>query len=320
MLKIHLTKHRLRLLANKHANELLPLVNSRLKRPENAFLTSYFNSDEKIKTLLKCPPARLNKLNDKLLSIIAKQNHLNLGLITPAIKRVFNYDYFASKEKTGYNAFNLCRSLDLFTCPYCNVSSIVTLYNEQSEEDLLRPPLDHFYCASEFPMLAMCFYNLVPACTPCNTTFKKDEIVALSNHLHPYIAGFEDECTFNFSGFKELDDIFIPKKGTTIELIIENPGNDPRFDGNVELFKLGKLYKKHITTAKEILNKARMHSKADLESTRKLLGGSMLPPFQSIFNTKFNLSTLHENPFSKLTRDLTSKYCSEDLKKELKMK
>jgi len=320
MLKIHLSHHKLRVLANKHANELLKLVKSRLKKTEDSFLESYFDSDEKIKSLLKCPADRLKKLNDQILADLEKRYPLKIKEIFGSLERVFDYSYFASKEKKGYNAFSLCRALDLFTCLYCNATSIITLYDEECEENLLRPPLDHFYCASHFPMLAMCFYNLIPACTCCNTTFKRDEIVDVKSHLHPYLGGFADDCTFNLSGFSELEDIFMPKKGMAIELITENPKSDPRFDGNIQLFKLNKVYNKQINIAKSILNNARNHSVADLKSTMRLLKKSYLPPFETIFGTKYNLENLHEHPFSKLTRDLTTKYCSEELKQELKMK
>ena len=78
------------------------------------------------------------------------------------------YDAFSDKNnKLGISAVKLIADLDISVCPYCNRNFI---YNT----DKKRPSeIDHFHAKSKYPLLAMSFYNLVPACKVCNH-FKND--------------------------------------------------------------------------------------------------------------------------------------------------
>ena len=89
------------------------------------------------------------------------------------MKRLY-LNYFSSGETTyvdsrnSYNSYTLFRMMDLHVCPYCEHEFI----EEVTIKDKTRRTMemDHFYPkgADEYPGLAMCFYNLIPSCKPCN--------------------------------------------------------------------------------------------------------------------------------------------------------
>lgn len=51
---------------------------------------------------------------------------------------------------------------------------------------MIRPQIDHFFPQSRFPMFALSFYNMIPACQVCNK-IKRDEFCDLGAIYHPYV-------------------------------------------------------------------------------------------------------------------------------------
>ncbi|MBQ4163295.1 MAG: hypothetical protein IJD84_10540 [Parabacteroides sp.] len=67
-----------------------------------------------------------------------------------------------------YNAYTLFDAMDLEVCPYCEHEFFeVVMINGKKRRTC---EFDHFFPkgTNEYPALAMCFYNLVPSCKPCN--------------------------------------------------------------------------------------------------------------------------------------------------------
>lgn len=94
-------------------------------------------------------------------------------------------EIFVDKDNT-YNSYTLFRHMDIKVCPYCEHEFL----DEVEIEGLTRRTMefDHFFPkgSQECPGLAMCFYNLIPSCKPCNQ-LKMINPVAAS----PYHAGIE---------------------------------------------------------------------------------------------------------------------------------
>ena len=91
--------------------------------------------------------------------------------VNAIVKWIFDYDGFSKREK-GYNAHSLVNNLNLSTCVYCNRQYITPVKDVK-----LRPALDHFYPKSVYPILALCFFNLIPSCDICNSKFKKSQTI-----------------------------------------------------------------------------------------------------------------------------------------------
>lgn len=210
MLKIHHTRATLRKLSNEHANKLVSLLRMRLKKAINAPLKAYFINDTMIKEILTATPNRLIHLNSivykKLLISYQKKE------IDASARRVFDYDLFKDRDHSKYRADDLYQNIGLVTCPYCNIRDIRPTYNAKGKV-LARGPLDHFFSDAKYPLLRLSFYNLIPACTFCNTNFKLGKPMNLYKNVHPYIKGFDNNCVFDLTGFTNIDDIFSKKKG-----------------------------------------------------------------------------------------------------------
>ena len=67
-----------------------------------------------------------------------------------------------------YNAYTLFKKMEIKTCPYCEHEFIDIVLKEGRERRTME--FDHFYPKGddEYPGLAMCFFNLIPSCKPCN--------------------------------------------------------------------------------------------------------------------------------------------------------
>lgn len=85
--------------------------------------------------------------------------------------------YYVDDTRT-YNSYTLFRMMDLHVCPYCEHEFFEEVdINGQKRR---TAEFDHFFPKGkdEYPGLAMCFYNLVPSCKPCNQLKMTNPIAA----------------------------------------------------------------------------------------------------------------------------------------------
>lgn len=107
----------------------------------------------------------------------------DMQLVDSAIRKIFNYDSFSEKCKRRWCAYSACDEIGFKTCPYCNLSSEVTLWED--EEGLMRPSLDHFFDKDRYPLFAISLGNLIPCCHHCNSTYKGTKNFHSQAHLNP---------------------------------------------------------------------------------------------------------------------------------------
>lgn len=84
-------------------------------------------------------------------------------------------DNFVDKEST-YNSMTLFKEMNVHVCPYCEDETILVV--EQYDKDRRTGEFDHFYPKSNYPGLAMCFFNLVPSGKVCNQLMQTYPIAA----------------------------------------------------------------------------------------------------------------------------------------------
>lgn len=67
-----------------------------------------------------------------------------------------------------YNAYTLFEKMGIKVCPYCEHEFLDIVQKDGNKRRTME--FDHFYPKGddEFPGLAMCFFNLIPSCKPCN--------------------------------------------------------------------------------------------------------------------------------------------------------
>lgn len=73
-----------------------------------------------------------------------------------------------------YNAYSFIEELEVTVCPYCDDEYIDIVKVEGRQKRTSE--VDHFFPKSEYPALAMCFYNLVPCGQVCNGLKTDDEL------------------------------------------------------------------------------------------------------------------------------------------------
>ena len=134
-------------------------------------------------------------------------------------------DYFSkgqnvylNTEKT-YNAYDFLKNLNISVCPYCEDEYIDVIINNDGANIIRTAELDHFFPKSEYPLLAMSYYNLIPSGKNCNHIKKSknigmcpyEEEIETKTYLYPDIPvgiNFEsispDQCTVKFHAKGEM--------------------------------------------------------------------------------------------------------------------
>lgn len=82
----------------------------------------------------------------------------------------------------------LVRITGTTVCSYCNRNYINVTDNANTSQ------LDHFYNKNKYPILAVCFYNLIPSCFGCNNLKQEKEFL-----VSPYDAKIKKENSPIFS-------------------------------------------------------------------------------------------------------------------------
>lgn len=150
---------------------------------------------------------------------------------------------------------------DLQVCPYCNRNYINTL----SDYNLYE--LDHFYPESEYPILAVSFYNIVPCCPSCNH-HKSAEKISYSPHDTRY-SDADQLMKFAY----HISDIDFWKNEKSIDICMYY---DPIMKDNVDKFNLEEAYNFHKKEVQDILKKKRLYSDEYISS--------LLYNFPDLFN------------------------------------
>ncbi|MEZ9526620.1 HNH endonuclease family protein [Enterovibrio norvegicus] len=141
---------------------------------------------------------------------------------------VFNYE--AMSTNFGHE---ITKNMDLDICPYCNNEDIETITEKGAET---RPDLDHFYPKSKFPFLATTLFNLVPAGSRCNQSYKKS--TSMFGYIHPRVDGINQSRLFDF--------FHTPGKGHNPDnLKIKTIRQNNPLDKNLDLFKIEAAHNKH---------------------------------------------------------------------------
>jgi len=149
---------------------------------------------------------------------------------------------------------DIIKNLEINTCPYCNIFPVIEYTHKGRHR--ADANFDHFYPKSEYPIIAISLFNLVPVCGYCNQSKAKIKI-----NFSPYNKEyFTDDMVRFYLDFKTKDEKEIILK--IIHNLIEN---------NVEVFKLKGKYKSTfvLERADEIFNiisrRAPNYSDADIQ-------------------------------------------------------
>lgn len=172
------------------------------------------------------------------------------------------YDY----NNERYNAYFLCKELNINVCPYCNKNYMVTI-SDTTNDIFTRPTLDHFFAKADYPFLALSLYNLIPSCHICNSHIKKDKKFHINTHIHPYFDDFNKIKKFNID--KKL--LSLVNKSDKFNIIFENKdgittNEEKKADNHIKDFALKSLYNCHRDKVLELIDISRAYNEASFEN------------------------------------------------------
>lgn len=173
---------------------------------------------------------------------------------------IFKYKNEFSNIYDKIDKKKLVRITGVTVCPYCN-RNFVNVTNEANTSQL-----DHFFPKSDYPLFALCFYNLIPSCYGCNNR-KSDSQFSIS----PYdetIGNMDELIKFSY---EILNADFFTNKNS-IEVILE-PVSEVENDlfNDKKLLDLPNLYRLHNDVVQEILWKSSIYTKEYRNSIDRLL-------------------------------------------------
>ncbi|MCF2660290.1 hypothetical protein JQM83_14010 [Parabacteroides distasonis] len=218
------------------------------------------------------------------------------------------YQEFTKNEEVSYKHLT---KLDIRTCPYCNRNYIVTMKRKRDKSFKTRAEFDHFYEKSNYPLLALSFYNLVPSCHICN----HGKLVAKAG-VNPYFRGFssslaisayEQDILKDQNSFRKLNvnDILHLKGKDKFSLAFPSATADEKI--NISTFGLAELYNEHKDYVMELIDKANAYNDIGVQNLYDAFQGIGRSPqdvYDFVWGKSLTDTDLYNRPLSKLTKDV----------------
>lgn len=278
-------------LSPKAKDILLPKWNT--KHPDSSILRQLLISPpETICNLSRDLENRLFALNKK-----SKPSKKDLEII-------FHYDgVFVSDKPTGYW---LAKLIGRNTCTYCNRQYVFTIESTKDNGEIryiARPVFDHWFAKSDFPLLSLSIYNLIPSCTICNSSVKGTTAMKLETHVHPYAADIDD-LDFTFRVTKK------PSETSEWELKIDRTP-DSKIDQTIKDLALQEIYALHADfEVKDIMDFNEAYEPGYINNILEALysdnkrGLTKSDVYRILFGVEYDSENFLDRPFSKLKRDI----------------
>lgn len=238
-----------------------------------------------------------------------KINYTANTIISKLVSFKVNYDKIYNDFKnfiTYYEHFPkmkindwIIEKTELKVCPYCNITYTYSRGNTTTAQ------LDHFFPKSEYPIFALCFYNLIPSCPACNK-LKYDDVNAMAS---PYKDKVFENLRFTWeykgNGDKYSENNNLATLEEMIEIKIQDAGEDEQH--NLTKMKIEEAYQQHRDYASEIIKKARTYTNPEAQklicNIGAAVGVSAAEVERFYLGNYMGESDLKKRPLSKMTRD-----------------
>ncbi|AVM49541.1 hypothetical protein [Capnocytophaga sp. oral taxon 878] len=247
-------------------------------------IKKYFEDEDNLKRVLIGLPTELDSIKSKFRK-------------DEGIRKIFHYDNWLSYDK--YNAYDLAKKLDIPTCPYCNRTYTKTVITQKGEK-IIRPEFDHWFPKSEYPLLALSFYNLIPSCHICNSNVKGGKKTDLKYHFHPYnpINNFNPIFSYELKDYDSYK-IKIGFRGEFDE--------KEKFEKSLKLFELENIYQAHEDEVKDLIKIRQAYSDKYIDMLNDSLEGVNLSKeevYRLAFGVHYEEDKFDRRPLSKLKKDI----------------
>ncbi len=260
------------------------------------------NIDTNLKKLLISSPSQILDINKEFCLKIKGKNKKRFN---SKIRKIFNYDSFIIK-KQEYNGYSLADNLQINCCPNCNRQYSITISSKYVNEQLTRPDFDHYFPKNQYPLLSLSFYNLIPSCKICNSTFKGSKEMDLKKHIHPYIDNIINDFSFEYKPSSKK-----PNRCESISINYGSSSNKKRIRNTFKLFRIEEIYNGHKFIVDQILQLKNSlnddYLKILTQNTYDGIDWSPEEAYKIGFGVNYKDDELYEHPFSKLKRDILTK-------------
>jgi len=270
-------------------------------------LNFFQNVKKDLKLIITGKPENISKLAKK--KDFERQTD---KIIKELLEKAFNYERltgagFELKNKRIFNSYTLTSMLNLSVCPYCNRNWIVTVSKDGKK--ITNPQLDHFFSKSDFPILRLSFYNLIPSCETCNARLKKDIEFKFNENLHPYLEGYSNNAKFKVIPKSYEAAIGIKNNyNVEIEHLNKNKIIKKKIDKNHTQFKINEIYEKHGNIISEVYRKKYIWNEKYLEVLKDSFSEfniSKKEMYRLLIGNNIDEKDFNKRPFALLIRDLT---------------
>lgn len=285
---------KVRLNGAKIFNEKPPIYIGRKINKVNGIKSSivkFLNNEDNLRKVLIGTPDELDTIKDKFSSIGLKKS----------LKKLINYDSWIKTDNKAtyryYNAYYLAEKLDIPTCVYCNRIYTKTVISDTGNK-VTRPTFDHWFSKSEYPLLALSFYNLIPSCSVCNSGVKGSTPFKLSTHFHPYYQNPDKDFKYTFSyNHKDYDKF-------SFKILTDNDFSED----SVNAFELQEIFKTHEDEIEDLRRIKDAYSEDYIDMLEsKILGGITLDRdevYRLAFGVHFQEAKFNRRPLSKMKKDI----------------
>lgn len=293
-----------------HAEKLEPWITKRLKYNEKLLpvqLKKYIL--ENLHDILAGTPDVLLEKNNEFYTLMGIRKNKYIKERNQELKKIFSYELFSEKKKKQYDAYDLAGNLNINTCTYCNrLYTITVVKGVSAGEHITRPQFDHYFSKSEYPLLALSFYNLIPSCAVCNSTLKGDQNFSMDTHIHPYV----DDCINNFRfSFTPDNTSSLKGRGKNLQVTIETDSDKDKklvekIHRTFDVFKIIDTYNGHTDEVRDLILLKEVMSEKYLEILKKTYKLTISDDelYRLAFGAYQDESEFHKRPFSKLKKDL----------------
>lgn len=109
------------------------------------------------------------------------------------LRGIFDYDGFIKRKgrrDAPWGGAVLMREIakSVKYCPYCNAETVFAIQIDNAgKPEIKKSAFDHYFPRNRYPFLGLALYNLIPACTRCNSNLKHDRWEGLTDMPHPYL-------------------------------------------------------------------------------------------------------------------------------------
>ncbi|TDQ79078.1 hypothetical protein [Sphingobacterium yanglingense] len=269
---------------------------------------NYFQNH--LKEIITAAPLDLKSKQENMLTAVGYNNHDDNHKVQFRRFKTTMTNYYSSffQEKIIENGSHisigrwLSSSLGLSVCPFCNHNYTITI-NDYKGGIKAKPDFDHFFPKSEYPLVALSFYNLIPICNTCNKLKGNKEI----SH-NPYDDS-HPRPTFRLYGKNdkmELQLLGLGDNYNDIEISPESEYTKANLEScNITKLGLKQIYNHQKDYVQELMDKAQQYNKSSYEG--------LVNSFNGLGKTEAEIDRIiwsaylddhSKRPLSKLTHDL----------------